>query len=75
MKIEHIGNSTLENWVIMIHGEEGYNNIEDYYIYFNYYAGEPDIIEIEDNGESKIIEIPERWGSIIELFAFHKLYI
>lgn len=74
MKIKHIGNTTLENWVLMIHGEEGYNSIEDYYVFFNTYAGDPDIIEVEDNGDKELIEIPERWGTIVELFAFHKIY-
>ena len=27
MEIQHIGNNSLENWVLITHGEEGYLNI------------------------------------------------
>ena len=74
LQIPNVGNIKLEDWVLMIHGEEGYDSIEDYYVFFNTYAGDLDIIEIENEGVNEIVEIPERWGTIIELFAFHKIY-
>ena len=74
LKVPYVGNISLEDWVLMIHGEEGYESIEDYFVFFDTYAGDLDIIEIDNEEEQEIIEIPERWGTIIELFAFHKIY-
>lgn len=57
-------NMEIKDMIPLIHGEEGINTIDEYEKYFSIYAGDELIGE----------EIPERWGSLLELYVFHILY-
>lgn len=69
---------SLRELIIIVHGDEGILTLEDYDKYFSIYAGDYDfIIETETvNGKEvkKKIEIPERWGTVLELYAVHKIF-
>lgn len=69
---------SLRELISIVHGEEGILTLEDYDEYFSIYAGNYDfIVETEIvNGKEikKNIEIPERWGTILELYAVHKMF-
>ena len=57
-------NMEIKDMIPLIHGEEGINTIDEYEKYFSIYAGDELIGK----------EIPERWGSLLELYVFHILY-
>ena len=57
-------NMEIKDMIPLIHGEDGINTIDEYEKYFSIYAGDELIGE----------EIPERWGSLLELYVFHILY-
>jgi hypothetical protein len=69
---------SLRELIAIVHGEEGILTLEDYDEYFSIYAGDYDfIVETEMvNGKKvdKKIEIPERWGTVLELYAVHKIF-
>lgn len=53
----------IKDLICMVHDDM--DSIDDYEYIFGIYAGD----EIEDDEE-----FPERWGTILELYAFHNLY-
>ena len=69
---------TVAELIPLVHGEEGIVTLEDYEKYFSIYAGDFDFIvnEMTVNGKKKMVktEIPERWGTMLELFAFHTIF-
>lgn len=62
----------------ILHGEEGILTINDYGKYFSIYAGDSDYINVEKKVDNKVVlerqEIPERWGTMLELFSFMKVF-
>jgi hypothetical protein len=61
------GGILIKEFIKLAHGEEDITNLDQYKYYYSEYAGDEVI--------NKYGEIfPERWGSILELFAFHKIF-
>jgi hypothetical protein len=71
-------NMSIRQLIPIVHGEEGIITIDDYGKYFSIYAGDSDHINIEKNVDEVIVlerqEIPERWGTMLELFSFMKVF-
>lgn len=61
------GGILIKDFIELVHGEEDITNLDEYKYYYSEYAGD-EVIDVD--GEV----FPERWGSILELFAFHKLF-
>lgn len=61
------GGILIKDFIELVHGEEDITNLDEYKYYYSEYAGDE---VIDEDGEV----FPERWGSILELFAFHKLF-
>ena len=71
-------NMSLRELIPIFHGEEEIITIDDYAKYFSIYAGDPDYINVEKKIDNEIIierqEIPERWGTMLELLTFMKIF-
>ena len=61
------GGILIKDFIELVHGEEDITNLDEYKYYYSEYAGDEVIDE-------DVEVFPERWGSILELFAFHKLF-
>lgn len=67
MEFPNSGGILIKDFIELVHGEEDIINLDEYKYYYSEYAGD-EVIDVD--GEV----FPERWGSILELFAFHKLF-
>ena len=67
MEFPNSGGILIKDFIELVHGEEDITNLDEYKYYYSEYAGDE---VIDEDGEV----FPERWGSILELFAFHKLF-
>lgn len=68
--IPEMGDISIEEMIITFHSP-AISTIEEYKEYYKIYAGDNDFI-LDENGDS--IRIPNRWGSIPEIYAFSQIF-